>query len=251
MSESLEQSALSYISLVERRQNAGPGYEALYKFLNARNENYQRPAKICLVSIKTNTNSERLQSEINFEELNGVPGLSEELISSSVRPRDSCRLFVVENACPRTIALLGGHFDIDPQFFVDHISNIPWYRIVDVRERVTALPSARKLQDFLRLSFIEVRSVSCSKSQRVGGPVALDDNKSFVLPDESGTRVLRTAGTMNPRDKEGRSFPSLIWTRQVIVVWFQKETTPGSGVWTGWCTSLTILSFSNGRNDEK
>src|ERR1700722_16490647 len=85
---------------------------------------------------------------IEFTDFEDIDELADSLGSLS-KDDSCCRLFVVENVCPRAIALLGGRFDIDTQFFADHVNNLSWYRIDNVSKRIPALPSSEKGTRFL------------------------------------------------------------------------------------------------------
>jgi hypothetical protein len=153
----------------------------------------------------------------------------------------------VENVCAQTISLLGEKFDIDPQFFADHLNNEPWYRIANVADRIPALPSTQKLQDFLQLRYIEPRQLSNYPDLFHGSqPFVVQkentdledhesvasDAKSFMKPDEKTTRIPRKAGKLTPRIRKGGEFEPLLCTRQVITVWFKRREVRSKG-WTG------------------
>lgn len=163
-----------------------------------------------------------------------------------------CRLFLVENLCPRIICLLGGAFDVDPQFFADHINNTSWHRIDEIPERLQALPSVQRNESHLQLRYIEARTLlatrpSCSSSSDStlrGDDVEMqcthdhtahhddDDAASFIYPDERTTRVLRKAGKLQPRVRAGKSYDRLIMTRQPVTIWVRENETGPQG-WVG------------------
>ena len=160
--------------------------------------------------------------------------------------------------CAQAINILGEKFDIDPQFFADHLNNEPWYRIANVAERIPALPSTQKSHDFLQLRYIEPRQVSNHPDLFHGNhPFVVhkenadipddesvaSDAKSFMKPDETTTRIPRKAGKLTPRVRKGREFEPLLCTRQVITVWFKKAEGGLKG-WTGTLT-LHLLALGN------
>ena len=75
-----------------------------------------------------------------------------------------CHLFIVENVCPCTIALLGGKFDIDPQFFADHLENFYWYKVDEnISDRLPALPSSQRQEQFIHFRFVVARKLHNSR----------------------------------------------------------------------------------------
>jgi hypothetical protein len=210
--------------------------------LDVGQEQYHQPANITCVSITSDCLSGGSGLKINFREHETISELEEEL-TSSTKSKESCRLFVIENICPRTMSFIGGSLDIDPQFFADHLNNTSWYRIADVENRLTALPSVQKLQDFLQLRFIEIRTVLPCLDSSTGtfgkekeADAAQDpwsDVQSFVVPDKTATTIPRKAGKLAPRrTQQGHNFDLLLCTRQVVSVWFQ-EKKPGEEGWIG------------------
>ena len=237
MEKSLEKTTSTYSTLVQRLAKTSPTYKALDDFLGITDHVTQSPAKFTVLKIRSeDPNSHGLQ----LDHFDGTARLAEELESTD--SEDACRLFMVENVCAQTISLLGERFDIDPQFFADHLNNEPWYRIAEVADRLPALPSAQKLHDFLQLRYVEPRQLSnfqypfyASSSLSTGKGVSTSissDAMSFMYPDEVTTRIPRKAGKFNPRLRQGREFEPLLCTRQAITVWFKKKDTGLKG-WTG------------------
>jgi hypothetical protein len=156
------------------------------------------------------------------------------------------------------VVLLGEHFDISPQFFVDHIKNEPWYRIANVTKCIPPLPSSQKLHDFLHLRYVEIRTVS--EFQPVFGSTHVEDiakkitlttesgnemeiesdARSFMWPDKTTTTIPRKAGKLNPRNRNGEGFESLLCTRQAVAIWFNKMEISVEG-WTGKRYTLQIM----------
>jgi hypothetical protein len=242
MADSLEKSASTYSTLVRRLTKTSSNYRGLEVFLNATDHVSQTPTKFTVVHIPSGLST---GPGMHFDEFDGPERLAQELDQQETA--ESCRLFIVENVCAQTISLLGERFDIDPQFFADHLNNEPWYRIASVADRIPALPSTQKLHDFLQMRYIEPRQLSNYQysfhddlpfvEQKENVDAADDesvasDAKSFIEPDETTTRIPRKAGKLTPRVRKGREFGPLICTRQVITVWFKKREALSKG-WTG------------------
>jgi hypothetical protein len=185
---------------------------------------------------------------IQFNPFERVARLAQEL--DQPETKESCRLFIVENARAKIIFLLGERFDIDPQFFADHLKNEPWYQIANIADQLPTLPASQRLHDFLQLRCIEPRQLSnCQYSFHGSQPFfveiqlrgnaeddesVISDAKSFMKPDETTTRISRKSGKLTPRIRKGREFEPLLCTRQVITVWFNKSEV-GSKGWTSIC----------------
>jgi hypothetical protein len=126
---------------------------------------------------------------IQFDQFEGTANLAKEL--EQPEGKESCRLFIVENVCVQAINILGEKFDIDPQFFADHLNNERWYRIANVAERITALPSTQKSHDFLQLRYIEPSHRSFNRR------ASLLDEAEDTIPPTSNREAL--AGHLNER----------------------------------------------------
>ncbi|KAE9377400.1 hypothetical protein N431DRAFT_480447 [Stipitochalara longipes BDJ] len=243
MSVLVEKIPNTYSTLVERLAKTSTNYKALDEFLKKAPEHAsQSPANFTVVTIPSGL---AVSPGTQFPPFEGTARLAHEL--EKPEAKDSCRLIIVENVCAQTINLLGEKFDIDPQFFADHLNNEPWYRIANVADRIPALPSTQKHHDFLQLRYIEPRQLSNYQDlfhgnqpfvvQKENADVAdeesvVSDTKSFMKPDETTTRIPRKAGKLTPRVRKGREFDPLLCTRQVITVWFEKSEN-GSKGWTG------------------
>lgn len=136
----------------------------------------------------------------------------------------SSQLIIVENICPSTLALLGGAYDIDPQFFAEHINVLSWYQMHEkVPERLPSLPSTKRAENFLSLKYVETREL-----------LVPDDESSVLWPDESATRIRRSAGKLKPILGPARPagptgpaeqiLPPVVFTRQTVSVWCQQKT---------------------------
>ena len=242
MAKSVEKVPSTYSTLVQRLASTSTNYKALNEFLNASDHASQSPARFTVADFPSDLSA---LPGIQFEDFDGTARLAQVLDQGE--PTAPCRLFIVENICAQTVILLGEKFDIDPQFFVDHLNNEPWYRIASVADRIPALPSTQKLHDFLQLRYIEPRELSNYQDlfhgsqpfvvQKENADLEDDesvssDAKSFMKPDDTTTRISRKAGRLTPRVCKGREFEPLLCTRQVITIWFNKNQ-DGSKGWTG------------------
>jgi len=237
----------SYRSLVQRLAEDSPGYQKLSDFLNE-NHFYQSPTRFSLVQL--NPPSSEDKPAVDIKEFDGTTQLIDEL-DSTKSAKDNCCLLIVENVCSETISILGERFDIDPQFFADHLNNAPWYRIDDILNRIPALPSSQKLHDFLQMRYIDTQTISMYQNTFPGsaGRDVLDTSgsRSFMWPDENTTRIPRKAGKLIPRAREGKEFEPLLCTRQVLTAWF-KNLEVDLGGWTGMPTIPPLfpqITFTN------
>jgi hypothetical protein len=241
----LEQSARDYCRLISQLAPSWSGHEALHDFVNVKQHPSTCPAKITVATINSSGRSTDVSPTIEFKDFEDIDDFAQSLAST---PKDDscCRLYVVENVCPRAIALLGGRFDIDTQFFADHVNNLSWYRIDNVSKRIPALPSSEKVHDFLQLRYLDFRpiesqntfalsnrikpGISRTLTDKLSDPAS--DAKSFTHPDNTTTRIVRKAAKLVPAKREGKAFNTLLCTRNVITAWFQKRSLARGG-WAG------------------
>ena len=223
----LDQSSRAYRALIHRLAGASPGYRSLNNFVNVKKDTCDSPPKFTLVTIRPDVPSEA-QDGLSFRDFSGTAKLAEEIISSQLRKRN-CNIFIVENVCPQTIALLGGHFDINPQFFADHVRNGDWFKDNDLIDQLPALPSSQKFHEFLQIRFIQTIAVSLAASPHFSGvsasacrPDLNDPARDYMIPDEHTSRLPRMAGKLIPRVRNDVQSELLLCTKQNITVWFQK-----------------------------
>lgn len=253
MADILEQSARDYCRLISHLAPSWPGHEALHDFVNVKKHSSLCPAKLTVATINSSSMKTDVSPTIEFIDFEDIDDLADSL--GSISKDDSCcRLYVVENVCPRAIALLGGRFDIDTQFFADHVNNLSWYRIDNVSKRIPALPSSEKVLDFLQLRYVDFRPIRKTESQNASNPPnriktgisrtwtdmlsdPTSDARSLTYPDNTTTRIVRKAAKLVPTKREGKTFNTLLCTRNVITAWFQKKTL-GTGGWIGMIESI-------------
>jgi hypothetical protein len=219
-----QESVIMYRERIERLLNCKippwPGLETLRKFME---EGYSlslppeypkwkqqsieacsSPAEISIFNIP----GEGDASKFSVTDMKGACDLSERL-PSLAENSSSSQLIIVENICPETLALLGGFYDIDIQFFAEHIgtSIVSWYQMYEmVPERLPALPSTRNAEDFLSLRFVSTRQLyeKDDASIREG---------SIIWPDMGKTRVGSSAGRLKPISAPSQIFPPMAFTR--------------------------------------
>jgi hypothetical protein len=158
--------------------------------------------------------------------LENLPSLADTTLSS--------QLIIVENVCSNSLAILGQTYDIDPQFFAEHVNVLSWYKMYEsLPERLPSLPSTKKEEDFLILKFVETRKVELS-----------DDTDSVLWPDPEETRIRQSAGKLEPIPTILGTFPRMAFTRQTVSVWCRKKTKENG--WIGMSSHVgTIMSLSN------
>jgi len=249
MADMLEQSARDYCKLISDLAPSWPGHEDLHDFVNVKKHSSLCPAKITVATINCSSMGKGVSPTIEFTEFEDIDELAK-LLRFIPKDDSCCRLFVVENVCPRAIALLGGRFDIDTQFFADHVNNLSWYRIDNVSKRIPALRSSEKVHDFLQLRYLDFRPIDKNESQNTVDPSnrikigisrtwtdMLSNPNSFTYPDDTTTRIMRKAAKLVPTKREGKTFNTLLCTRNVITAWFQKKTL-GTGGWAGMASFM-------------
>lgn len=185
------------------------------------------PAEISIVNIP----GEGDASKFSVTHMKGACDLSERL-PFLAENFSSSQLIIVENICPETLALLGGFYDIDIQFFAEHIgtSVVSWYKMYEiVPERLPALPSTRNAEDFLSLRYVSTRQLyeKDNASIREG---------SIIWPDMEKTRVGSSAGRLKPISAPKKTFPPMAFTRLGFSVWCKKKIDCQG--WIGTCSTF-------------
>ncbi len=217
-----------------RPVTAWPGHGSLLRFIQ-NEHNCKKPAGLSILNIPTedgNRTTSGPARDISITPAQGYHGLLKEL-PSLTNANGSSTLIIVENICPWVLALLGGVYDIDPQFFAEHVNIVSWYRMEDnIPERLPSLPSTKKVEDFLTLKFMEPRELLPSGD-------AGADAGSILWCDDLKTRIAHSAGKLIPISRRGRDFPWLVFTRQTFSVWCRKKANDNG--WIG--TDLGIRLF--------
>jgi hypothetical protein len=221
---------LGTLETTDRTIAPWPGLASLRKFIETQHE-CTKPAEISVVKIPLEGGDPASKVEIISTE-------GPEHALSLANTTTSSQLIIVENICPKTLALLGGAYDIDPQFFAEHVNVLPWYRMDDkLPERLPSLPSTKKAEDFLLLRYVETRELSPVDNASIHAG-------SVLKPDSLKTRVKHTAGKLKPVPRQEQEFPLLAFTRQTVSVWCQKK--PNGDGWIGMSSNARpIVSLSN------
>lgn len=146
-------------------------------------------------------------------------------------------LFIVENITPKVLTLLGGHYRVDPQFFLDYLDAVlpprpnaketdplPWYRLGNIEEHLPVLRSVQSKMDHIHLRFIGSREYQPEDAKE--SPIKLPDR---IEPDLSKSSVERIAGGYNPIPRDDKSFYPIAMTRHCAAAWFD-----GEGSQHGW-----------------
>jgi hypothetical protein len=146
-------------------------------------------------------------------------------LPSLVDNSQSSQLIIIENICSDTLTLLGGYYDIDPQFFAQYTNVLSWYQMREkVPERLTSLPSTRNAEDFLLLRYVSTRELYEEDDASIRA-------RSVIWPDMKNTRLGHSAGRLKPISGPEDTFPPIAFTRQCFSVWCKKKT--NSNGWIG------------------
>lgn len=241
MSNSLHQLSRDYRALIQRLNTASPGYQGLHDFVNIKQDTCQVVPKFTIITIKAEDHTNASGSCVEFRDFQGTEKLEEALLHLQARTAE-CNLFLVENVCPETIALLGGYFDINPQFFADHVKNGDWFKDYNLMDQLPALPSSQKWHDFLQVRFIQTLTVSkypyssfdsgSKSTSQTSVDVKQDPTRDYLDPDETITRLPRKAGKLKPLAHESQDLDLLLCTKQNITTWMGKRGSEDEG--KGW-----------------
>jgi hypothetical protein len=173
-------------------------------------------------------------SEISIADLNDPDDLFGQL-PSLVDSSPSSQLIIIENICPDTLTLLGGYYDIDPQFFAGYTNILSWYQMFEtVPERLTSLPSTKKAEDFLLLRYVSTRQLREEDDASIRA-------RSVIWSDMKNTRLGPTAGRLKPISAPEQTFPPMAFTRQCFSVWCKKKTNCDG--WIGTCSKFGRFSY--------
>jgi hypothetical protein len=172
------------------------------------------PAEISIINIPGDGDA----SKFSVTNTKGAYELSEKL-PSLAENSSSSQLIIVENICHKTLALVGGFYDIDIQFFAEHIgtSVLSWYKMYEiVPERLPALPSTRNAEDFLSLRYVSTRQLDEKDDASIR-------EGSVIWPDMEKTRVGNLAGRLKPISAPKQTFHPMAFTRNCFSVWCKKK----------------------------
>jgi Mg2+ and Co2+ transporter CorA len=212
-----QEAAVKYRERIKRLGNCNiapwPGFTSLRIFTELTHL-CKDPPKISRVNIPREGGH---ASEFSITALKGPHDLLGQLPSLADTSPFS-ELIIIENICPDTLTLLGGAYDIDPQFFAEHVSVLSWYQMFEkVPERLPSLPSTKKAEDFLTLRYVSTRELDEKDDASISA-------ESVIWPDMDKTRLRHSAGRLKPVSGPEKTFPPMAFTRQVVSVWCQKKT---------------------------
>lgn len=192
------------------------------------------PADISIINIPSPSPDQAPQFSItDLNNLNNPDDLFKHLPSLEDNS-DGSKLVIIESICPKTLTLIGGYYDIDPQFFAQYTNILSWYQMFEaVPERLASLPSTKKAEDFLMLRYVSTR-------QLTEEPEASIRARSVIWPDMGNTRLGDSAGRLKPISAPEQTFPPMAFTRQCFTVWCKKKTN-GNG-WIGTSPNPTASS---------
>ncbi len=242
MDEAVEKKAKLYRERIRNLAKDESPYQVLHDFVNVKFHQCQESAKITVLTI---TEANRNKSQVTTTLLNTSIQLAG-FLGNSFITEGTCRLFIIENICPETIALIGSQFDINPQFFAAHVNNAPWYRSERGIDHTSILPSTLKAVDFLQVQYIVPIVVLAMEgydarttARRYRRPslleADLDVNDPLAQqPHQVSTRIPRKAGVVMHKPLASLNHMHVLFTRQVASVWIQRlkiETSQGG--WTG------------------
>lgn len=155
-------------------------------------------------------------------DLHGLQGL-EEYLDQDADSQENSKLFVVENIGPSVATFLGATFAIDPQFFADHFENLPWYRLLDVKDHLPSLPSLHRASDYVRFRCFATRTFTST--------TPIEAFVKDILPTRE-SMYIRRKGSLNQQSPRlgltgdlsdvAVSFEPVLFTRQFVSVWFSK-----------------------------
>ncbi|KAF2192680.1 hypothetical protein K469DRAFT_694751 [Zopfia rhizophila CBS 207.26] len=157
------------------------------------------------------------------------------------------QLYIVENISPTALKPFGGHFKVDPQFFLDYVSMVipsastparykrseddtrtteplPWFRNSNIENHIPQLRSVESRMSHVHIQFVGPREFHPLDSSSF--PVTLDDRPE---PDLSQINVGRVAGGHNPIQLEKANLWPVAMTRHSAAAWFNGS---GSNDWS-------------------
>ena len=150
-------------------------------------------------------------------------------------------LYIVEDLSPAILTILGGHCNVDAEYFLDYLDTIsrspsalpesrvtrcgtvtlPWYRIGDIENHLPALRSIRKISRHVQIRFIGPREYhpddTASPSRTVKVIERLDSTAVH-------TNVERIAGGHTPIHVKNQILWPVAMRRHSAAIWFDAGT---------------------------
>jgi len=153
-------------------------------------------------------------------------------LENELKKQTAHQLLIIEDVTPGVVAILGGYWSVDPQFFLDFLDSttsdasldsqsvcdaltpIPWFRLANVRDHLPPLPSTAHNAKHVNLQFIGSREYHPEDPSK--DPIKLPDR----LESRTKNGITRVAGGCNPIPHEGKRFNPLAFIRQTAAAWF-------------------------------
>ena len=192
-----------------------------------------------------------------------IKPVKEQNLDEELKKDEGSQLYVVQDLSPRTLAILGPRWNIDPQFFLDYLDLVPreastdnkrkvkptpWYRLGDIDYHLPPLRSTHSDMEHVVIRYIgpiEYRhedenvappyvpdrlnsDVRSAYVERVGG----GHNPIYAESTTFWGRLLRTIMETSGAQKQAPEEVSKLWPaamiRHSIAIWFERES---SGQW--------------------
>jgi hypothetical protein len=230
--------AAKYRRFVQNAAQRYGDFKKLNKFIEQRGqvEHKPNPSKTTLVEVVEGVaDSDPVQYS---SQITGDQKLAETL-NGLCHVHAAGRLFIVENAGPDTMCLLGGAFDVDPQMFEEHLDTSPWYFLETIPDHLPQLQSVKRREQYVRLQFTAPRVYKPSKDP--------DDPLEFTCSDSRTAAIVRVGGKLIPRSRPGtKSFGKILLIRHSVAIWFGG---PKFGArWNGRCCPFILRRTSANKN---
>jgi hypothetical protein len=228
----METAELDYREFIASTASRVPSFRRLNAFLQSgclNSNDIQKPS------------GETKISYITFEQKNPPSEpveVTEKDLAQSLKEAGDAKLYIIENISPTGIAVLGGNWNIDPQFFLDYLDDAPWSRYIDVEKHLAALPSVKKTQtDHIAFKFVASREFYAPFAQEM----------SHKLPDRLESEHLasgmtKVGGGLNPIPRDGREFQPVAMIRRAAAIWVDPEYS-STRTWRKCASSPCFVSF--------
>jgi hypothetical protein len=152
--------------------------------------------------------------------------ITQDELEDDILRNDGCQLYIIQSISPGIAALLGGAWDIDPQLFLDHLDDAPWWRLRDVGRHVVSLPASHLcVSDHIHFSFLSPRDFHHENPniEPVKVPMGLEHVKLA-----SGIRKI--AGGLNPVPRGNERMNPVALVRCSAALWISPSSV--SNKWT-------------------
>lgn len=258
MSWTPEGGSATYRCLVDNQTKSHPGHRTVRGFVN-QTPSIASPSssRVTIISFLTQS-PEGIKIDppsVSCQDLAGADELAERLLQLKNDPQTGiCRLFLLENICSKTICLMGSFFDIDTQFFADHVSAPSWFRVDDISNKLQHLPSTRRREEHLQICFSDPRTIERTDNEKIAEPFTLGElelgppaymgrpGSQASLQHASGLN--RGAGLLCPRMRNEVRFKQVLDIRYSITAWFREMEYGGD--WTGrlfYCRIVAVTEY--------